>query len=187
MLAAFACGSYFLVASILIHILRPDLSLVSEPLSRFAIGDFSIIITMGFFAIGACEVLIGINDKSTRLGSIFIILAGISVIIVALLKTDIGETVTIRGYIHNWSALSEFTWFPVAVFFIAGQMRPGVLKTYSMVTAVVTLGIMVTMVALFDTKTMSFFEAIQKVNIFAITAWLIVYSGSKMAIDNNQK
>jgi hypothetical protein len=180
MLVAFACALYFLCASILIHFLRVDLSFISDPMSRFAIGKFSMLLSIGFLAIGLCEILIGINSKPGRLGPLFLILAGISMAIVTIFKMDLGNIITIRGQIHNWAAESEFTCFPIAVFFLAWQMEHGVLKLYSVFTAVITLGLMVTLFVLFNNKSMSVFGLIQKINILAIATWLITISGSKI-------
>jgi hypothetical protein len=184
MLVAFACALYFLVASILVHFLKSDLSFFSDPLSRFAVGKFSLLLTIGFLAIGLCEILIGINSKPERPGPLFLILAGISVAIVAIVKMDVGNIITIPGQIHNWAALSEFTLFPIAVFLIAWRMERGVLKMYSVFTAAITLGLMATLVVLFNNKYMNIFGLAQKINILAITAWLITISGSKMRIND---
>jgi hypothetical protein len=166
-LIAFACALYFLIASILIHFLRPDLGFISEPLSRYAIGDFSILLTIGFLAIGICEILVGIDCKPIMLGSIFLMLAGICMLFGAMLKMDLGSTVSVHGQIHNCAALSEFTLFPIAIFLIAAKMPRGKFKKYSILTAIFTLGLMVTLVVLFYMNSMKFFGLVQKINIIS--------------------
>ena len=77
--------------------------------------------------------------------------------------------------------------FPIALFLIARRMEHGVLKMYSVFTAVVTLGLMVTLIVLFNTKTMSVFGLVQKINILAITVWLLTVSGSKLRVESNRE
>ncbi|HUI91313.1 MAG TPA: DUF998 domain-containing protein [Chitinivibrionales bacterium] len=187
MVIAFACALYFLVASIIIHFLRPELSFLSEPLSRFAVGEFLMVLTIGLIAIGICEILIGLNVGLARIGSLLLILAGISVIIIGLMKMDIGETVTIGGQIHVWAALSEFTCFPIAVFLIARKIESGTFKTYSLITSLLTISLLGLILLLFNNKSVHVFGLIQKINILAITAWLLANSGSKLIVGNTVK
>jgi hypothetical membrane protein len=173
---AFLFALYYLVSAVLIHFLRPDLSFVADPLSRFAIGEYSLVLTTGLICIGLCEVLIGIVSGPTRVGPALMFVSGICVILVGIFPMDIDRLSTVHGYVHFFAATIQFLFFPLSLFFMVRSNDRFVLKSYTLLTAVCTFVLFILIIVFNYDKTPDIFGLVQKTDILFITAWLLVHS-----------
>lgn len=107
--AAIVCLSYFVVALLALHLLRPDYEPRSHFISDYAVGDFGWIMTAAFLALsGACCSLgLGLaidGPKSilARVGTLLLGVAAIGLVLTAIYETDLpGAPYTRSGDIHE--------------------------------------------------------------------------------------
>lgn len=108
------CGHLpFLAAFLLLHVLRPDKSIMSSFTSEFAAGDFGWIMTLGFFSItvGALSLIIGLLQQfsTTRTSLVSLSTWCIAMFLTGLFTTDLpGSAATPKGIIHGITALIAF-------------------------------------------------------------------------------
>src|SRR3954470_8630468 len=98
LLATAAAGlfCYFVIALIVMHLIRPDYTIVDHMISDYAVGRFGWIMTTAFLAAGAgCLALaIGLFRGGPptwlgRVGSAALIVASVGLIITAIFPTDL--------------------------------------------------------------------------------------------------
>jgi hypothetical protein len=107
--AAIACLSYFAVALIALHVLRPDYEPRSHFISDYAVGEYGWLMTTAFLALsGACCMLMlglaigGPKSVMARIGTALLGVAVIGLIVTAIYKTDLpGAPYTRSGDIHE--------------------------------------------------------------------------------------
>jgi len=112
-MAALCCSAYFVLALLLVHIVRPDYTLVDHMISDYAVGPSGWIMTSAFLALsfGCLALAIGLlrdGPKSWlgRIGASLLMVAFVGLIVTALFPTDL-ETApsTQTGDIHTMSFL----------------------------------------------------------------------------------
>ncbi len=108
------CGNIiFLIAFILDHILRSNLSVLSSFVSEYAEGDYGWIMTVGFLSLGISQLfLIAALLQNLAASKTSIITFGVwcsGLFLVAIFPADLpGEQPSIAGIIHNIAALLAF-------------------------------------------------------------------------------
>jgi hypothetical protein len=111
--AALLLFSYFIVALLLMHVLRPDYTVVDHMISDYAVGAFGPIMTSAFLSISlGCLALatglirIGPASWLGRAGTGLLIVAFAGLIVTALFPTDLETAPSTRtGDIHTISFL----------------------------------------------------------------------------------
>jgi hypothetical protein len=101
--------SYFIVAVVLLHFLRPDLNPLRRFLSEYAVGPFGFLMTSAFFCLGlgSFALVIGLYQGVSRPGRSWIglILLGIwsvAVLLEVIFPADLlGMPTTTTGRIHE--------------------------------------------------------------------------------------
>jgi hypothetical membrane protein len=172
---AFLLALYFLISSVLIHFLRPDLSVVVDPLSRFAIGKYSMVLTTGLFSLGICEVLVGFCAGLTRPGAMLMLVAGVCVILVGIFPMEINGLSTVHGYIHLFAACIQFLFFPISLFLMGRSSDSSIVKPYTLLTAVGTFCLFILVIVFNYNKSPNIFGLVEKIDILFINAWLLVH------------
>ena len=115
------CGHLlFAAAFLLLHVLRPDKSVMSSFTSEYAAGDFGWIMTIGFFAVtaGALFLIIGLLQqfKASRTSLVSLSTWCIAMFLTGLFKTDLpGAAPTPQGLIHGIAALLAFICLGIAM------------------------------------------------------------------------
>jgi hypothetical protein len=181
-LSALILALYFSLSAVIIHYLNPGLWWINQPLSRYALGSWGIILGAGFICIGLTEVILALlnflkKEKITPFNTL-LFLAGCGVITVAFFPMDTGSTETIAGTIHKAGAAVQFLAFPAALFFPAAEPEESRYSFYTIMTGILVfllsavLGIYTGM-GIRDTNA---FGLVQKINTSIITAWLLTES-----------
>lgn len=174
--AALYCAVFFLTISVLIHFLQLKLDPIAEPLSKYAVdGQCSFLLVGGFLAFGISELFLALLLDEAKIGAKLLFCVGLAMLLVGIFPMDIGQHSTWVGYIHAVAATIYFLLFPCATFMIARSQQQGVLKMYSFITSGMTLFLFI-LLAFSNFQEPRYFGLIQKVDIFFITAWVIVFS-----------
>lgn len=181
---AFICALIFSATVVITHLVKTELNWLSDTLSRYAIGDNGLIITIGFYCIGLTQVLLAISFKraagvAINKGPWLLCGAGLGVFIVALFPTQPPSADMLTRLPHIAGASAHFLLFPLAVLVLTPSLKVGHLKKYSFITGYVCLFFFVLLMVLFLMKPwvdIHFFGLLEKINIVMINAWLIVFS-----------
>ncbi|MCI5207281.1 MAG: DUF998 domain-containing protein [Candidatus Electrothrix sp. ATG2] len=174
--AALYGAAYFLAILTCIHFLQPELNPIAEPLSRYAVdGRFSPLLVAGFCAFGIAEILLSFLFEDTQWGATLLFCTGIAMIVVGSVPMDIGPHITWKGNLHVVAATIQLSLFPIATLFIAPSQQQVALRAYSVLTGGVTLTLFCLLV-IANFQRPSVFGLIQKIDIFLITAWVIIVS-----------
>ena len=104
---------YFVAALLLMHVIRPDYTIVDHMISDYAVGQFGWIMTTAFasLAIGCLTLAVGLlRDGPTswlgRIGAALLVVAFAGLIVTALYPTDLETAPSTRtGDIHTISFL----------------------------------------------------------------------------------
>ncbi len=115
LLAAAAIGffSYFVAALLLLHVLKPDYTVVDHMISDYAVGSFGWIMTTAFTSLAIGCLLLGIGMLRQgprswlgRLGAVLLLVVFAGLVVTAIFPTDLETAPSTRmGDIH---ALSFF-------------------------------------------------------------------------------
>jgi Protein of unknown function (DUF998) len=109
------CGlMLFVVIVFLLHFLRPDKNMLSCFVSEYAVGNYSWLMTIAFYALAfsAALLLKGllISTTSSQTSKITLAIFCVGMLLVAIFPTDIpGELPTARGLTHGFAALIALT------------------------------------------------------------------------------
>jgi len=111
--AAIACFVYFIVALIVLHLLRPDYAPASHMISDYAVGRYGWVMTTAFLALsGGCLTLAwGLSRRGPRsmlawCGVALLGIASVGLVVTAAFPTDLpGGPATRSGDIHGLSFL----------------------------------------------------------------------------------
>jgi hypothetical protein len=173
---------YFLISAIIIHFIRSDLNFLLYPLSRYAIGDKSIILVIGFYGVGITEIITSLNLFKTgiyhfKISGTLLFLAGLGLITLAIFPMDIGDQKTACHLIHTIGALIQFICFPLSAFIFGLRVKTKWIQKYSVITGILSfsLFIMMCVLLLFRDK-IPVYGLVQKINILIINTWLIFMS-----------
>lgn len=182
-LISLTCAVWFLISTIIIHIIRNDLDFIEVALSTYAIGNGGMILESGFYSIGLSQLLIaGIlfaQADVKKAAALSILLAGLGVIVVGVFPTYIEPVdITIR-LPHIAGATMQFLFFPVALLLLNRNMSAGSFRRYTMTTGVFTAVMFFLVLLLFIVSQrveIGFFGLVEKLNIVAINIWLLLMS-----------
>jgi hypothetical protein len=125
------CIIYFTVAITTLHFLRPDYNPISEPTSRYAVGQFGFLMSLAFFSmsLGSFLLVYGLLQKLTKLAQskTAIIFLGIWVLgplIAMIFPIDLeGAPPTLHGTIHQIDGPLNFLSFTLGVFLITRRFK----------------------------------------------------------------
>lgn len=123
---AACCFSYFVAALLLMHLIRPDYTVVDHMISDYAVGRFGWIMTTAFLAaaMGCLALSIGMFREGPatwpgRLGSAALIVVSAGLVVTAIFPTDLETAPSTRtGDIHTLSFLVNVASALLAVIFL---------------------------------------------------------------------
>ena len=182
-LISLVCAVWFLISTIIIHIIRNDLGFIEVALSAYAIGNGGMILESGFYSIGLSQLLIaGIlfaQADVKKAAALSILLAGLGVIVVGIFPTYIEPVDIAIRLPHIAGATMQFLFFPVALLLLNRNMSAGSFRRYTMTTGVFTAVMFFLVLLLFIVSQrveIGFFGLVEKLNIVAINIWLLLMS-----------
>src|SRR5918995_5522621 len=116
----------FLLNFTALHFVRPDVNLVLEPISNYAVGPFGFLLTAA--DIGLCLAAIALAfglylsippPGRSYVGLLLLGLYGVSVLLAGIFPIDVGGEATPFGTIHNIVGNIAFFGFPIAVILLS--------------------------------------------------------------------
>jgi hypothetical membrane protein len=146
----------------------------------YALGNYGYIITSGFYAIAAAQLLLAYPLIATQhSAAIYLASAGIGVLLVAVFPASPVPLELVSRLPHTIGALMQFLFFPLAVFSISNRLAAGSFRRYSIFTAYMTAILFIVLLILFVIRTRTgdaVFGLLEKSDILLINLWLIAYA-----------
>ncbi|HNT29859.1 MAG TPA: DUF998 domain-containing protein [bacterium] len=171
---------YFLLAVVSVHIIRTDLSIWKDAISRYAVGSFGLLVSSGLLAIGSAEVITGFfhmrqsTIRLPRTAGFVLLFCGLGICLAAFFPLDLDLSQrTLSGILHDCGALVQFGGFPVALFLWHAQIATSAHAAYTRLIAFITfiLGLAIGYMSLFATGH-NYFGLIQKITVGLMVSWL---------------
>jgi hypothetical membrane protein len=116
----------FLLNVAALHFLRPDVNLVLEPISNYAVGPFGFLLTAADIGYGLAALALTLGlylsiapPGRSYVGLFLLALYGVSVLLAGIFPIDVGGEATTFGIIHNIVGNIAFFGFPIAVILLS--------------------------------------------------------------------
>lgn len=130
-LVALVGVTYFAVAVVVLHPLRPDFDPARRFISEFAIGPYSGVMAAAFFALAAGSLALALAfwraaEVRSRLGSALLAIFGAAILIDGIFPVDLqytGQPKTTAGTIHDQSSLLAFLSVMAAMLVLSYRLR----------------------------------------------------------------
>jgi hypothetical membrane protein len=113
-----ACVTYYALAVVALHVLRPEYDPISRVTSNYAVGPYGYLMTATFFAIAAALLALSFGLSRTlastarsRVGFALLSAAGAGAVIAGVFPTDVtpdDSPVTIIGGVHILAGVAAF-------------------------------------------------------------------------------
>jgi hypothetical membrane protein len=184
-LLALALSVYFCISIIIAHVIRSDLDFFKHTLSYYALGDKGLVQTTGFYSIGLSQILISFvlvkNVAVTRAkyAAVFLALAGVGALLVATFPKQPDTADIILRLPHIAGAIMQFLFFPTALLSLVKAIKKSNYRSYTLYTGLFTAVMFFVVLTLFILKhkiNIPVFGLIEKIDILAVTCWLIFIS-----------
>jgi Protein of unknown function (DUF998) len=182
--AAIACFMYSTIALLLMHVLRPDYTLVDHMISDYAVGRYGWVMTSSFLSM-SCGILMllaglarcGSASIAGRVGTFLLGFPCIGLVVTAIFPTDLEEatTVTRSGNIHNISFLVNVVGilFAVVLLSVSFGSHPR-WQSYRRTSFVLASLIVIAFVAQFLTMRRGApYGVVNRVFVAVLLAWLL--------------
>ena len=121
--------AYYLLSVVAVHLLRPDIDPVSEPVSYYAVGPYGFFVGIAIFALGVGSLALTLGLRlgiappgRSRVGLLLLALYGVGQLGVALFSIDAESAQTTTGLVHNIAGNISFFCFPPAVILLSLDM-----------------------------------------------------------------
>jgi hypothetical protein len=182
-LLAFICAIFFTLTIVFAHAVTDHMIFASDTLSRYGLEKYGFVLGLGFCCIGLTQFIIAYlllkqtNDNQLTPVSVFLLLSGMGVIIVAAIPTQLPPASIIDRLPHIIGAVMQFFFFPVALLLLSRKLLGGTFKRYTTLTGITTALLFTVLIILFVSPSMkdfAYFGLIEKVDILAINLWLIL-------------
>ena len=129
---------YVLSATVAVHLLRPDLPLLSTPISQYAIGRYGELFTLALLVWGITSLILAIElsrsvlpSRQSRVGIFLLVVFGTGLIIASIFPMDVPfpprnfrpESFTAIGLTHICSATIASVCFPFAALCLSNGFK----------------------------------------------------------------
>jgi hypothetical protein len=174
---AFSFGIYFLIALIIVHLLKKEFSFKKDPLSKYANGKWGILITIGLLVVGINQIILASNFLKLNyfIPFLFLTLAGLGAMIAGIIK--ISETNTPAA--HKLGALMQFLFFPLALISYSIFANE---HLFTLSIGLITLFLLpIICMNHLKKKKSANYGLIQKINILLINSWIIIIPYSRLS------
>ena len=116
----------FLLTLVALHVLRPDVNPVLEPISNYAVGPYGFLLTAANIGIGLAAfalmfgLYLGIAPPGRSYAGLFLLgVYGVSGLLAGIFPIDVGGEATTVGAIHNVVGNISFFCFPIAAILLS--------------------------------------------------------------------
>ncbi len=171
----------YVLATLLLHLVRPELNPLAHSVSEYAVGRYGWLMTTGFlgFALGSLALAAGLYWGVPRAGRslpglVLLGLNGVGVVVVALFRTDLpGAAPTAAGLIHVAASLVAFPSLVLAIGLLSWKCRRAeVWREYFPLAWRLTWLVVPLFVAYFFGATSPLVGLLQRLFIASTLAWL---------------
>ena len=120
---------YFVLAVLALHFLHPDLSVMDDQMSYYALEEFGWLMRSAFAAVGIGTIAIGwgLNrtlepGKRVKASVVMVLIAGVAFVLAGVFNSDpIGETeMSTVGTVHGVASLVVFVFLLIAAWMLRG-------------------------------------------------------------------
>jgi hypothetical protein len=192
-ITTFACISLiaiYVVLDIVIQVLSPNYSVISQPESVLAVGTYGFLMTINFvirailsglFALALIKSVPPDSESIFRGSLILFGLWGVGSLIMATFHTDLKTPpTTVSGTVHTYSMFAAFLCAGFSTFTIANDFRKaGELKPLSQLTfpvgiAAIIFSVITIVTAIFPPLALNAWGLIERVFIGLILLWILL-------------
>ena len=129
--AALIAVGYFVVAALVLHLLRPDVDPLRQSMSQYQLGRFGFVMVLGFLAISLAAAALAAGLRAVRMpaggsraGTIALLLFAIVFVLVAAFPPDpSGNPDTASGQVHNLGGLLGLITMTIAAVLFSLRFR----------------------------------------------------------------
>ncbi len=124
---------YFIMAVVILHLLRPDLNPITHAVSNYAAGSFGFLMTLAFFMLALSEFALAwglarslASGRRTAAGVALLNLAGIGLVVTGLFQSDINvprPPASASAVVHWTGAGVSFLSLMIAIFLLSGSFE----------------------------------------------------------------
>lgn len=178
---AFIGSNLFFISIVLSHFLKLDLRFKKDALSKYALGTYGWVISIGLYSIGLVQIVLAfalVNAFGFSSGNMLLVLTGIGAMVVALCKMEHPRE-TFRGYVHIFGAGIQFLFFPFALLQLSGYFLGSTLYTLTLMICslnFLSVGFILFFFLTNTTHESRYFGLIQKTNIVSMNLWVVLVS-----------
>ena len=171
----------FPLCALAAHLLKPELSFIADPLSRYALGKHGSVMVIGLLSIGLGEICLSISlmKRTGTAGPLLLRIAAAGAVMAGLFPLDTDGAATLAGRLHSAGAALQFLFFPLSLIPIRKAFTGNLMRGYTVATAAVTLFFFIlgaAMLASGTARESGTWGLFQKSSAALITAWLITAS-----------
>ena len=184
--------SYVVIATVIMHVLRPDLELLSRPLSEYAVGRYGALFTSALLVWGitalifAAELHRGVMRSGwLSSGLLLLVVFAVGLISAGLFPMDVPfppehfslESFTRGGLIHVLSASIASACFPFAALFLSKSFQKDAhWRSIHRRASMLALGSLAASASLFiiSSRYIEFFGLVQRILAAFAWSWLLL-------------
>ncbi|MCI4371452.1 MAG: DUF998 domain-containing protein, partial [Thermoplasmata archaeon] len=175
--------TFFVLAVVALHFLRPDYNPAARFISEFAVGPYGLLMTIAFFALGLAAVATAFGIHKTlspswtgRIGTALLGVFALGVFLAGIFPTDVqGGPMTTTGAIHVGVSLVSFVTVIVGMFVNARAFaRDPRWKSYARVSAILGVATVVAFIGLLASFGSAWVGAGQRIFVGVFLIWLLL-------------
>lgn len=166
-----------------LHVVRPDINPVSEPISNYGAGPYGFLLTVADIGSGlaALALVIGLFAGSappgrSYAGLVFLGIYGVSELLAGVFPIDVGGEATTAGSIHNVAGNLSFFCFPLAAILLSLRMaKDERWRPVRRLALALSIVVVVTVIATIAASNFGIgFGVAQRVANVAVLMWMLV-------------
>lgn len=198
-LALVAMGGmlYFVVAVVVLHVLRPELNPVSHAVSNYAIGSFGFLMISAFFTLALSEFALALglarsltNSKSAYISVLLLSLAGVGLVVTGIFPGDVKSLHppgTTTAIIHWTGAGASFLSLMIATFLLLNCYKTDVRwQSFHRVAYALAVTIILALAMFGLLATIGWVGIGERIYIAASVLWLVVTSVQLLVTNKNE-
>ena len=175
--------TYFLIAVVALHFLRPEYDPVSRFVSEYAVGPYGFLMTSAFFglSLGSLALVIGLYQGVPRSGRSWIGLVllgiwGVAILIAGIFPTALkGAPETTSDNIHALASLVSFlSLIPATILLSRRFKQDEKWRPFHRLALILSLVVLATFIGLFLTFETEFVGLSQRIFIVTFLIWLLL-------------
>ena len=172
----------FLLVLAALHLLRPDVNPVTEPISTYAVGPYGFLFTVADIGSGLAALTLmfglylGIAPPGRSYVGLFLLgLYGVSELLAGIFPIDVGGEATTFGTIHNIVGNLSFFGFPIAVILLSlGMGKDEQWRSFRRPALAVSFAVVLTVFLTIVGSNIGLFGVTQRLANVTAMLWMLV-------------